>query len=149
MFQDGSDRVPTRSPPTLRTSPAIAEREKAAGGRTALRAVPPSRGRPPPPGVAEARRVTLGPLRRPTSGVYNTAPGEGGGYLPPGLLTAGEPVVALPPRKVRPSTRPKPRAPVRPHGRSGGTAEDTPARLNSAGGLCGPIRLPLNGFTYS
>lgn len=60
-------------------------------------------------------------------------------------MTAGEPVVALSPRKVRPPTRAS---------TTGGLAvrhatERTIGELNSAGRLCGPIRLPLNGFTYS
>ena len=33
--------------------------------------------------------------------------------------------------------------------RSGAGDDERTARLNSAGRLCGPIRLPLSGFTYS
>ena len=74
---------------------------------------------------------------------YNTPPKRS--YLPTELMTAGEPVVALSPRKVRPQT-----AASTAGGLAVRHATEQPNReLNSAGRLCGPIRLPLNGFTYS
>ena len=74
---------------------------------------------------------------------YNTPPRWS--YLPTELMTAGEPVVALSPRKVRPQTN---------DSTTGGltvrhAAEHLNRELNSTGRLCVPIRLPLNGFTYS
>ena len=61
-------------------------------------------------------------------------------------MTAGEPVVALSPRKVHSRDEAYdwdlPRGSVdQPHKRR--------RKLNSTGRLCGPIRLPLYGFTYS
>ena len=74
---------------------------------------------------------------------YNTPPRRS--YLPTELMTAGEPVVALSPRKVRPQTiaSTADSLAVRP------AAEQPNRELNSTGRLCVPIRLPLNGFTYS
>jgi len=60
-------------------------------------------------------------------------------------MTAGEPVVALSPRKVRPQTNTSATDSL-----TVCQATERPNReLNSVGRLCGPIRLPLNGFTYS
>ena len=67
-------------------------------------------------------------------------------YLPGGLITAQEPVVALSPRKVHSpvdtgNDAAVPKLQAAPPSRAG--------KLNSAGRLSGPIRLPLYGFTYS
>ena len=146
MFQDGSDRVPTRSPQTLCAGGAA--REEATGGRTALRAVPPSRNRQQPPDARSARRDILGPPSRPTADVCNTGPRgvrlpSAGAHDGPGTGRGAPPAESAPlgpPRRRPPFARTDdPEAPRR----------TGPARLNSAGGLCGPIRLPLNGFTYS
>jgi hypothetical protein len=77
----------------------------------ALRAVPTSRTATPSPDVAtQAGRVLgraagqhLGRLKHPL---------RRGGYLPPGLLTATQPVVALSPRKVHSGARPGARGPA-------------------------------------
>ena len=75
---------------------------------------------------------------------YTTTPK--GGYHPAGLITSEQPVMALSPRKVHTSERAAEGAvPV------GSGHPPVPALdgLNTEGRLCGPIRLPLNGFTYS
>jgi hypothetical protein len=60
-------------------------------------------------------------------------------------MTADEPVVALRPPEVHPSpTRPCAQRPLRMRLR----ARHASGGLNPTGGLCGPLRLPLNGFTY-
>ena len=87
----------------------------------------------------------LGPAAGPPPGAV-TPETRISGHLPPGLDAATEPVAALLPRKVR-SPRPEDGGTVR---RIRATPPpDGVGELNSAGGLCGPIRLPLNGFTYS
>jgi len=60
-------------------------------------------------------------------------------------MTAGEPVVALRPPKMHTPPRGTDapdslRMPRRAHREAG--------ELNPTNGLCGPLRLPLNGFTY-
>ena len=67
------------------------------------------------------------------------------GHLPRRLLTADEPVMAFHPPKVHPSTEriDAPR-PLRMRRR----ADHPIGVLNPTGGPCGPLRLPLNGFTY-
>ncbi len=78
------------------------------------------------------------------SRVYNTVP-EGRGHLTRGLLTAGEPVVALHPPEVHPPpSRTRTPRPLRMRKR----ARHAGDWLNPTGRLCGPLRLPLNGFTY-
>jgi hypothetical protein len=94
--------------------------------------------------------------RRPRSGLPRSADGPtpprsitpnpcGIGHLPGGLLTADEPVVAFRPPKVHPSIdrSDAPRS-LRMRRRAGRPT----GGLNPTGGLCGPLRLPLNGFTY-
>jgi hypothetical protein len=70
---------------------------------------------------------------------------ERNGYLPRELLTANEPVVAFHPPKVHPSTeRCRTPRPLRMRRRPGHPI----GGLNPTGRPCGPLRLPLNGFTY-
>ena len=73
----------------------------------------------------------------------------------PGLLAAGEPIVALCPRKVH-ASKTKSAAAFGPGSSAcSSISRDVPRvpggrdDLNSAGRLCGPTRLPLGGFTYS
>ena len=128
--------------------PGEAARGEATGGRTTLQAVPPSRNRRQPPNAPRGRRVTLGPPSRPTSDVCNTEARRlrlpsAGAHDGPGTGRGAPPTESAP---LGPHQRGPPFArtddPTAPRGTG-------PARLNSAGGLCGPIRLPLNGFTYS
>ena len=149
MFQDGSDRRPTDSPQTLSVSACGAESPSGRGRRT-LRA------------VFTSRTTDVG-ARRTRRGGQRNVPRSAGGPTPPrsitprarrmprrdhllsGLETASKPVVALNPRKVHPTrTRPPTRRSVRIRTHRRRAHEG----LNSAGRLCGPIRLPLNGFTY-
>lgn len=101
-------------------------------------------------------RTELDYRDRPRTGLPRSADGPtppgsitpkpcGIGHLPRGLLTADEPVVALRPPKVHPSTeRTNPTRSLRMRRR----ARHPAGRLNPTGGRCGPFRLPLNGFTY-
>ena len=114
----------------LTTVPAVRD------GRTGRR----SRRRPRT--SSSVRRCDDGPT--PPGAVTPTR--EGVGHLLRRLLTADEPVVALrppkmhtPPRGQR--TRRTPRGCRRRARREAG-------ELNPTDGLCGPLRLPLNGFTY-
>ena len=60
-------------------------------------------------------------------------------------MATSEPVLAHAPRKVRPPTTAA--AEARPEDRAAhGAAEQ---QVEFHGETCGPIRLPLNGFTYS
>lgn len=85
--------------------------------------------------------------KRIGSGKPITVHAEAPTYLARRLLTAQrEPVVALCPRKVHTAGcrrgRKRVRSDLRP------PTERLPSELNSAGRLCGSIRLPLGGFTY-
>ena len=85
--------------------------------------------------------------KRIGSGEPITVYAEAPTYLARRLLTAlREPVVALCPRKVHTAGcrrgRKRVRSDLRP------PTERLPSELNSAGRLCGSIRLPLGGFTY-
>jgi hypothetical protein len=135
-----TDRFATDPEPT--PDVPVAERPRSAGTDDSPRR---SNGRPEPSN-----------RRRPRSGLPRSADGPtpprsitpnpcGIGHLPGGLLTADEPVVAFRPPKVHPSTRRSDATrSLRMRRRAGRRA----GGLNPTGGLCGPLRLPLNGFTY-
>ena len=113
MFQDGSDGVPTESPPTLR----IAEpntRTQTARSRRALQGSPPqSKNGRKGPGRLDAAVVPR-PASRPTKRrTITPAAMTAAGHLSRALLTAGEPVVALSPRKVHPPRAAETPGPVR------------------------------------
>ena len=98
--------------------------EETAGGRTALRAVPPSRYRQRPHSAPRGRRVTLGPPGRPTSGVCNTGPRKEVRLPSAGARDGPRTGRGAPPAESAPLGPPLTRAAVRPYGRSGGTARD-------------------------
>ena len=143
MFQDGSDRRPTDSPQTLSVTACSSESLSGRGRRT-LRA------------DLTSRTTGVGARRTHRGGQRNVPRSAGGptpqrcitprarrvprrDHLLSGLETASKTVVALNSPKVHPTrTRPPTCRSVRIR---------TRRRLNSAGRLCVPIRLLLNGFT--
>ena len=62
------------------------------------------------------------------------------------FMATHEPVLAHAPKKVRPPSAAVTRGPVHEDRTSHGPAEK---QAEFYGETCGPIRLPLNGFTYS
>ena len=110
------------------------------------RPVEPARGLRAPHGAGESLSPGTGPPPEPvnTTPVRGWPPCSGASRPPP------EPVVALrdrgkcTPRATERGTR---RSPTR--GDPAKTPASVPLGLNSTGGRCGPVRLPLNGFTYS
>ncbi len=154
MFQDGSDGVPANSPQTLCTlkgsSPGTqARRAVRTHCKQSVQVDQLREG----PGVPALRRVRLQripqPSSQPTPSPSVTLPPEGESYLP-GWLKAAEragrgalPAESAPangrhPGKARPLSeiRHPPRVTVQ------------PAEFRRVD-FCGPIRLPLSGFTYS
>ena len=92
------------------------------------------------PGRAESSVV--GPAN--TSGGYNTPSEEGATFLP-GFRRPGNRSWRSPRGKCTPT-----RSPANADRPKLGTAHAGRApKMNPAGRLCGPIRLPLYGFTYS
>ena len=147
MFQDGSDRLPTDSPPApgrrRPTDDAVRPRltgtddsPRKSNGRTDRR----SRRRPRHSYSSPSVRRRVNAARS-----YNTDP-RVIGYLLRGLMTADEPVVALRPPKMH--TLPRAERTRRTPCGCGRRARRGLGELNPTNGLCGPLRLPLNGFTY-
>ena len=161
MFQDGSDRVPTYTPLTLR---AVADHQKSipqAAATSTAEAVPERQKRPTGGNWARYPHYRAGSDLLPRSGKWpatsagcTTPPFKAArGYHPAGLSTSAEPVVALhnPGRLHAARTVccvASLRRPKAWDDRDSGH-DRTRAEVNAGGGLCGPVRLPLNGFTYS
>lgn len=150
MFQDGSGGGPTESPLTLSDAVGFerVSTRAVAGHACAVHPTVESsaeRRRAAPHGRSSTRRRARAP-----EAVTEATRGRLPTFQNPGLLAAGEPVVALCPRKVRSTAAAGPRP-----GGSPGDPEAPTARrlqtaeLNFAGRLCGSTRLPLGGFTYS
>ena len=152
MFQDGSDRRPADSPQTLSVSACGTESPSSRSRRT-LSTVFTSRTtntgarRTRRGGQQNVPRSVDGPMPTraitPRDGEHANAPALG--HLLSRLEAANEPVVALNPRKGHPTHA---RSPPCRSARIRTRRRRTHDWLNSAGRLCGPIRLPLNGFTY-
>ena len=144
VFQDGSDGGPALSPATFGALRGSGTPSKAAG------AVAQGRARPPRCPVRAAARRAPAP-RRTGAAVFSRAAGLGTGAplarscppRPSGRHPAGP---GARPGKVRPGARLAGGAP--------GLAVREPApglapRVEFPGRLCGSVRFPLNGFTYS
>ena len=153
MFQDGSDGVPTDSPQTLG---AVAGRHAGQSRPRTPRALQSS-----PP--ADAARATCGPEPNkagadpPRSGrgpatrraIPPTPRGWPPSRRPSDLRRTGRGARQNPGKCTRPAPRSnarrRPNEEVENDGRGRGLRNE----LNTGGRLCGPVRLPLNGFTYS
>jgi len=94
-----------------------------------------------------ARRGLPRSVDGPTpSGAVTPTRASGRGHLLRGLFAADEPVVALRPPKMH--TPPRAARTRRTPCGCRRRARREAGELNPTDGLCGPLRLPLNGFTY-
>ena len=150
MFQDGSDRRPTDSPQTLSVSACRTDTPSDRGRRTLRAVFARSNDRRRGPAHAPRRATKCSSVHRRANAAesYNTATERertasvtfSRGLRPPAnrswRSTRG--------KGTRRSALSPPNRSVRIRARRRRTHDG----LNSAGRLCGPIRLPLNGFTY-